>query len=459
MSVTRASRVVSLLALTVFTLVPAILAAAGILRQEPIDERRLAAARPSISASPFDEDVRAEWDAWWRDRFPLRSTVVKVEHAFASRFDNRAGLVLFGEDDFLFLPASVEPECYADERIMGWGVELNIAQAVAESAGVDLWFALAPDRATVIPEKLGIIDNSCQIANRSAIEQHLLSLPRTIDLAKFVTDARHVLRTDTHWSPEGALAAALGIVETLAPGSTEVVELATADSTRDGDLARQLGAGAEDVTNVEIMGPTVDSVEQIDTAGNSLRVITARTLAATDRHVFIIHDSFGGSGIIEGDPGPSAWGRGAARYMRPWFRVVVNLRIQARNADLIASEPAATPLRRADTIVALYVQRDLEYRFDRGKFVAPLVAGLLPDLDTEPVEGLVGDVDTTYPIPDSVAFVLDAIEPAAVEILVLNGEILHRTDGDDAVVLVTAPGTTISATNNHVGARVVMGDD
>jgi hypothetical protein len=51
----------------------------------------------------------------------------------------------------------------------------------------------------------------------------------------------------------------------------------------------------------------------------------------------------------------------------------------------------------------------------------------------------VGDVDTTYPIPD--------------------GEILHRTDGDDAVVLVTAPGTTISATNNHVGARVVMGDD
>lgn len=196
--------------------------------------------------------------------------------------------VISGIDGWLFYkPGTMQPACWTDDYITLLLDSMEVRRIVAEGAGVDLRFAISPDKAVVHPEKLGRRGRGlagCKLENA----RHWRRLARAggyhlidhLEVLEPHTDERPLYyRTDTHWNETGLVLAFRQLYEAYLgtdPGPSAWYEGMHHEPT--GDLAHMLGLG-----EVENFGPKP--------ASNGARQWNPPS-AANSAKAFVLHDSF-----------------------------------------------------------------------------------------------------------------------------------------------------------------------
>lgn len=159
----------------------------------------------------------------------------------------------FGQDDWLFLSATIEnyPPAESVERLPFLIKTLATTVEAMEAHGTKVLFLLVPDKAVVAPDKAARNVDSTRIAYESALDALRSAGLKVIDPRPVLRegDVIHFRRTDTHWTPQGALRAAQAIARQAValfpeglPGELFHVELETGNPTEgESDLQKLLG--------------------------------------------------------------------------------------------------------------------------------------------------------------------------------------------------------------------------
>ncbi|MBU0928093.1 MAG: hypothetical protein KKA67_10110 [Spirochaetes bacterium] len=220
-------------------------------------------ARPSERLSFADGKAGAELVRRLEAEIPFRKAAIS---AFATvRYDafgeGYRGVVV-GDDGWLFSSEEFDPDLSRAEGFLEGSFEDALAAARDRLAarGVSLVVALVPSKSRIYPDKLGgsAIPPAIEARYENlALFIEGLGVP-VVDLAAALSSARAArsggaepfLRSDSHWTPEGAAAAAAAIAGRVAslglvlPGS-EIIAEDEGSETREGDLMAFLpGRGA-----------------------------------------------------------------------------------------------------------------------------------------------------------------------------------------------------------------------
>ena len=222
--------------------------------------------------SPQDKSLlKGEWTAAWEHAFdealPIRQAGITTWGTIewlGFRTARRGALVgvggwMFTSEEFETLPGE-------DAEVLRKIEFVTEASRRLQAAGVDLVIALVPAKARVCSEHLGryrLHAPERYGTVHAALEQAGLRVP---DLGTILGGDggcdRHFLRTDTHWSTEGARVAAKALVDSLEKDRLvaglprtgfETVRAEPAD--RPGDLLRYLPLGP-----LQHLGPAPDSL-------------------------------------------------------------------------------------------------------------------------------------------------------------------------------------------------------
>ena len=226
------------------------------------------AARTSPEGKDF---FKGEWTAAWERSFdealPIRQVGITAWGAIewlGFRTARRGAVV--GNGGWMFTSEEFETLPGEGAEVLRKIEFVKEASRRLEAAGVDVVVALVPAKARVCeanlgryrlhaPERYGTV--------HGALVQAGLRVP---DLAAALNDGggceRHFLRTDTHWSPEGARVAAGALVASLRRDDITETLPRTAFETergevedRSGDLLRYLPLGP-----LQRLGPAPDRV-------------------------------------------------------------------------------------------------------------------------------------------------------------------------------------------------------
>ena len=377
----------SLFALIGFIFVPSVMTITGVSftddPTDPGDEAPfdVAAAGDGLAFSEPERTPLGRVNAWVEDRVPGKELAFEFERTTTRIIDdNYEGAVAanervhLGQDGWLFITDATDVMCVTPEREAQWVEEIQAVTDLLADAGKETIIAIAPDRALMVPELVGEIDNDCQVANSQVIER-LAALPQVLDLSTAVGGEEHALQLDTHWSPAGAAAGMKLVVNEIEPGLWGDVELASDVVDRPGDLDGLVGyANTETVNLVSVEQEVPTDLNAIGTSIGGRPLVQARTPGALDRNVLLIHDSFGGY-FAAADPTQYQTGSGV-HYVRPWFESVDNVRLAGDNAQSITDQPVVEALANSEVVVFLFVQRRLDFRFAPGLLSEPLAQAL-----------------------------------------------------------------------------------
>ncbi|NNF55028.1 MAG: hypothetical protein HKN03_11375 [Acidimicrobiales bacterium] len=438
--------VTSLIALLVFIFAPFAFTLVRIAE----DRDESTAAAPDTLDFVADEGPSGITD-WFESKVPGRELAVEFERSTTRVIDNRyaqavadSPRVHLGVDGYLFLDDATNVACVSPTQQAEWEEEIAAATAIVQTSGRQFFLAIAPDRAIVIPEKLGEIQNDCQVAN-TAVIKHLATLPSVLDLGTVVNQEGHVSQLDTHWSPRGALEGAKAIVNTITPGLWTTPTITTTEIDRAGDLDGLVGyenTERLELPAIETASPILLATSETGTPGRPL--VTARLEGATDLNLLVVHDSFG-TYFAEDDPSGYRSGL-AVDYLRPWYGTVANVRMAAEGIGVVGDEPTAGAARSADVITVLMAQRTLATRLGTGQLRLPLISALVDDLNPAPLVG---------PIPESGALVIDGLGERTSASVGITGPIRARADFDDRIVLLVDGGTEITIDSPARSVRFV----
>ena len=436
----------SLVALLAFVFAPFAFTLVGIAE----DRGQTTAAAPDTLDFLADESPAGVAD-WFESKVPGRELAVEFERSTTRVVDNRyaqavadSPRVHLGLDGYLFLNDATSVACVSPDQQAEWAEEIAAATKIVEASGRRFLVAIAPDRAIVIPDKLGEIQNDCQAAN-TAVIKYLALAPAVLDLGTVVNQEGHVSQLDTHWSPLGALEGAKEIVNTITPGLWATPPISSTEIDRTGDLDGLIGyRNTERLELPVIETPTPLTLTTEDTGIPGRPLVTANSEAVTDLNLLVIHDSFG-TYIAEDDP--SAYRSGlAVDYLRPWYSTVANVRMAAEGIGVAGDDPTAEAARSADVITVLMAQRTLATRLETGQLRMPLISALVDDLDPIPLVG---------PIPGSGALVIDGFGERKSADVGITGPVGARADFADRIVLLVASGAEITIDSPAVSVRFV----
>ncbi|MGI9610339.1 MAG: alginate O-acetyltransferase AlgX-related protein, partial [Acidimicrobiia bacterium] len=394
-------------------------------------------------------------DRWVESRVPGRELAFEFDRTTTRILDdNYTGAIAandrvqLGNDGWLFLKDATHQRCATPGQEQEWAAEISRVEFLIDAAGKRPLIAIAPDRATIVPDLLGDIENDCQVRNREVVER-LAKSRNVLDLAAAVGGQAHALQIDTHWSPSGAMAGAEPLVEAILPGTWEQRTLTSTVVERRGDLDGLLGyENTESVNLLTIDQSTPTTLESLPTSIAGRPLVQASTAGAASHHVLLVHDSYGGYSLAEE---PTSYLTGlAAYYVRPWFDRVDNVRIAGLNADSIAEDTVAGSLTEADTFAFLFVQRTLPVRLQTGSLSGPLATALVDRL---------GDPHSPEsPTPTAGVLVLDGWTAAgseSIQIEATSGSVLRRINYPDRVVLVVGAGTSLVTSGDAESWRFV----
>jgi len=400
--------------------VPVIAFALG-LRPEP-NQNRPPTPLPEITMRGIlAREVTPRIDQYLEDALIITPTAVAAEAwTDVAIGDNPNDEVTIGTNGWLYYTYSLTRPCLTPDDVDAFVDTLERATRVVEATGRELIVAIAPDKATIIPEFLPEGLDTCVDENAAALNtldgpDNFVTVWDEIETAR-ANELPIYFRIDTHWTNEGAAVMAEAIVDRLAPGGWDpeaVQEVATVDY--EGDLTVLLGLPTSEETveqRVVLTGDTTRNERRLLTAaGNEYEEAVSVDFTSTDApisgHTLVMHDSYG-------------WA--LTPMLAPYFEDA---------AVIHETDPAAghmwDDVGAADTIIHVSVQRSIQ----------DIITG--PDLAAEFVAAYADE------------FV--AIEQG----VKVTGERLELTPGDeDAYVVVElAPGTdSAEVAYNDVTARL-----
>jgi alginate O-acetyltransferase complex protein AlgJ len=229
-------------------------------------------------AMPVLDVVRGEaasqFEAGYRKAALYRDGAVELFGAL--RYDvfgeGRRGVVVGGEG-WLFTAEEFETAADADMKIAQAMTYIGGVRARVSASGSELIVALVPAKADVYSEHLGHFRLPDEPAQRYAkvlallYSQHIAAPDLRGVLRAEKSKDQAYLKTDTHWTPEGAIAAAGAIA--LAEGGQGAAPRRMAEIDVDGDLRRFLGgAGGGKETISQYATATPVAADAGDLFGN-----------------------------------------------------------------------------------------------------------------------------------------------------------------------------------------------
>ncbi|MCP3994363.1 MAG: hypothetical protein GY722_04750, partial [bacterium] len=315
----------------------------------------------------MDRELTPQLDQYLEDSLIIAPTAVAAEAwTDVALGDNPNPEVTIGTDGWLYYTFSLNRPCLSDADVGAFVDAVERASRVVEATGRELVVAMAPDKATIIPDFLPD-DTSCVLDNADALAAlegpgNLVTVWDEMRTAR-ANERPIYFRIDTHWTNEGAGVMAKALVERLAPrgwAESAVTEIATVD--HEGDLTVLLGlASTEETTELEVVLPgsnlTRETRSLLTASGAEYDKIVSVDFAATapvvDGQTLVMHDSYG-------------WA--LTPMLAPYFE----------NAAFIAeSTPGAghmwDDLQAAETIIHVSVQRSLTEIFLDGDLAASFV--------------------------------------------------------------------------------------
>ncbi len=289
--------------------IPGIALVAGL--RPPELENRADAALPTLSVEALTEPSTYQAiDDYVARNLPARDVAVS---AYATLdYEVLGGStdpdVVVGQDDWLFFAGELRPKCaMTAAELMG---QLDAVAVLAEQAGIRFRFAVAPDKHAIYPEQVRPdppMPVACTDAMRSEVRAGMAARPdTTVDFwtavlaARDRTDALLYFTQDSHWTPDGAMAATEALVESLAAGVWDPAEIAVDGTSRyPMELARLMGKPRDAVTPRYVVRPTVTVEKSVLVTtvdlGNAREIAVYTTAGASDvvpGTTLLVYDSF-----------------------------------------------------------------------------------------------------------------------------------------------------------------------
>ena len=236
----------------------------------------LTALNPATLQLPRGKPVlNGSWATAYQARFeealPLRDTALATWGGLSYWLfgEGRAGL-LIGDDGWLFSTEEfARPENAATQTRANLAYIEDVRDALA-ARGIGLIVAVVPAKARVYEERSGrytLPDDARQryAALRAALLERGLTAPDLLGaLLEAKTEGEVFLRTDTHWTPYGALVAARAVAAAAPPfeglGETPFQTRSRDAQDYRGDLLNFLPLG-----RLSRFGPAPDRLERVET--------------------------------------------------------------------------------------------------------------------------------------------------------------------------------------------------
>ncbi|MCP4303630.1 MAG: hypothetical protein GY788_01855 [bacterium] len=377
--------------------IPLIVFAAGT-RPEP-NQNRPPTPLPELTVEGIaDRSLTPQVDAYLEDALIIAPGAVAAQAwTDVALGDNPSEEVTLGDSGWLYYTFSLTRPCLAPADTEAFTDTVARAEAVVAATDRQLIVALAPDKATIIPEYLPA-DETCvhQVADAlNALEGPPTLLTVWDEMRKARANERPVyFRLDSHWTNEGAGVMAKAIVERLViDGWNEqaVHEVATVE--HEGDLTLLLGLpSTESVVELETVLPESDPTEAVRT------LLTANG-TEYDKVVAVDFTS-GGDPVIAGQTlvMHDSYGWAVTPMLAPYFESAAFIAETNPSAGHMAAD-----LIGAETIVHLSVQRSLHEIILDVDLAASFVAAYADEFDAidqgtnktgERLELEPGDTDT-----------------------------------------------------------------
>ncbi len=355
--------------------IPVIVFATGT-RPEP-NQNRPPTPLPDITVEGLlDRELTPQIDAYLEDALIIAPGAVAAQALTdVALGDSPSEEVTLGTNGWLYYTFSLSRPCLSPDDVDDFADTLARAERVVEATGRTLIVAIAPDKATIIPDFLPdgdtCVNEVADLVGTLDGPDALLTVWDEMRTAR-ANDRPIYFRLDTHWTNEGAAVMAAAVVEILSPNgwnADAVQKIATVD--HEGDLTAMLGLPATEPTDeLETVLPGIEITREIRplltaTGAEYDKVVAVDFSIAGDPvvpgHTLVMHDSYG-------------WA--LTPMLAPYFETA---------AFIAESDPSVGHMRddlaSAEIIVFEIVQRSLhEIIFDRD-LAAAFVAAYADEFD------------------------------------------------------------------------------
>lgn len=227
-------------------------------------------ANPALRRAPAQPVRTGAWAAAYQQALdeasPLRPWAVAVWNAIdLAVFGQAPDGVVLGADGWLFTDEEYAATAAAEAHRDAWVARIDAAAARVEAEGVALVVALVPAKAVLVDADQPPLPDVARDRYDATLADLAALGVRTVDLrpALSALDQDAWLRTDTHWTPAGAEAAADAVAAALLEvvpdlGGSEPYDRAFVGvEAVEGDLVRLLGLGPLE----DALAPDPDVIE------------------------------------------------------------------------------------------------------------------------------------------------------------------------------------------------------
>jgi hypothetical protein len=320
-----------------------------------LQARKLAAfPSPSVGAL-LTPDFYAAIGTWIDDRFPFKNVFVDLNARVRVGLFNSsttADVILTQERGWYEHRESILIPCRNDTAVAELFNKVISTGRTAGAAGKTFLFVVAPQKATLYPEKM----TASWSARYDCALQKMQELSGLIDAAgePFIfnswkpmleskrTDSSLLLSIpqDTHWTSAGSALVAEQMIDRLRPGLWEDASVQRVDKLMFGDLTRKLGIYDRRPVPLAIVrrsGVQTEQTDRLFVSGNLIRTYESTGTKPLLPRATIIHDSFG---------------LNLLRQLPPFFE-----RIDFVHVGTVQSEEALGRIRDSEIVIVLVAER------------------------------------------------------------------------------------------------------
>lgn len=287
--------------------IPLVIFATG-MRPEP-NQNRPPTPLPDVNAAGvLDGELTPQLDAYLEDALFITPGAVAANALTEIALgDSPSDKVTLGTNNWLYYTFSLTRPCLSPDDVAEFADTVARAERAVAATGRTLVVAVAPDKATIIPDFLPSIETCVdEVADAlEALEEPEALVTVWDEMRKARADQRPIyFRLDTHWTNAGAGVMGEAIVNTLATNGWSgdaVRELGEVD--HEGDLTVILGLpDTEPTEELDVALPGTVTTREIRTlqtpTGEEVTSVVAVDFGVDGQvvvpgHTLVMHDSFG----------------------------------------------------------------------------------------------------------------------------------------------------------------------
>ncbi|MDO4459492.1 MAG: hypothetical protein Q4C42_05340 [Clostridia bacterium] len=220
---------------------------------EELKANQVVTAKPAVTKADGSININYLDDVgtWFKNNFGLRQHFIT---AYSSVLDNVFGTspvdeVIVGKDDYLFYSDEEESfignKTVSDRKLYSAAINLALIEEYTKSQGADFVFTVAPNKSSVLPEKMPARYTAKEGSNRDILENYVAELGvNYLDMFSVLSqESDEVIyhKLDSHWNNLGAAMGAKAVNEALGVEGTDYLSMPYEKRTDfEGDLYAML---------------------------------------------------------------------------------------------------------------------------------------------------------------------------------------------------------------------------